>query len=69
MALHQLNPYFMMKRGLIGDPDVYLGSTLQKVTLENGVEAWALSPSKNVCRRPFGMWRNIWKATSVDDHY
>ena len=31
----------MMKRGLIGDPNVYLGSKLQKVTLDNGVEAWA----------------------------
>ena len=29
----------MMKRGLIGDPNVYLSSKLQKVTLENGFEA------------------------------
>ena len=47
-ALHQLDHYFMMKKGLIGDSNVYLGSKLWKVTLENGVEAWALSPSKYV---------------------
>ena len=46
--LHQLDHYFMMKKGLIGDLNVYLGSRLHKVTLENGVEAWVLSPSKYV---------------------
>ena len=47
-ALHQLDHYCMMKKGSIGDPNVYLGSKLQKVALENGGEAWALSSSKYV---------------------
>ena len=32
----------------MGDPDIYLGAKLRKVTLENGVEAWPMSPSKYV---------------------
>jgi hypothetical protein len=30
----------------VGDPNIYLGAKLRKVTLENGVEAWSMSPSK-----------------------
>jgi len=37
-----------MKAGSIGDPDIYLGLKLCKVTLDNGVTAWALSLSKYV---------------------
>jgi hypothetical protein len=37
-----------MKAGSIGDPDIYLGAKLRKVRLTNGVEAWAMSPSKYV---------------------
>ena len=37
-----------MKDGSIGDPDIYLGAKLRKVTLENGVEAWGMSPAKYV---------------------
>ena len=46
--LKELDQYFKMKEGFIGDPDVYLGAKLQKVTLPNGVSAWALCPSKYV---------------------
>ena len=46
--LNQLDKYFMMKKGSIGDPDVYLGGKLRKVTLDNGVVAWSYCPSKYV---------------------
>jgi len=45
-ALRDINKFFKMKEGSIGDPDYYLGSKLRKVTLKNGVEAWAMSSSK-----------------------
>jgi hypothetical protein len=38
----------MLKPGSIGDPDIYLGGKLRKVTLPNGVEAWGISPSKYI---------------------
>ena len=47
-ALQEIDHYFKMKEGSIGDPDIYLGSKLRLVTLENGVQAWSLSPSKYV---------------------
>ena len=47
-ALRELDKYFPMKKGSIGDPDVYLGSKIRKVKLPNGVEAWASCPSKYV---------------------
>jgi hypothetical protein len=37
-----------MKKGSIGDPDIYLGSRLKQVVLPNGVEAWMMSPAKYV---------------------
>ena len=46
--LQQLDKFFPMKPGSIGDPDIYLGAKLRKVTLDNGVESWSLSPSKYV---------------------
>jgi hypothetical protein len=39
---------FPLKKRSVGDPDIYLGAKLRKVTLENGVEAWSMSPSKYV---------------------
>ena len=48
--LEALDYYFMMKPGSIGDPQFYLGTKLRKTTLENGVEAWGMSPSKYVCK-------------------
>ena len=47
-ALHEIDKYFKMKPGSIGDPDFYLGAKLRRVTLENGVKAWGMSPSKYV---------------------
>jgi hypothetical protein len=47
-ALNELDYYFKMKPGSIGDPDIYLGGKLRKVTLPNGVEAWGISPSKYI---------------------
>ena len=47
-ALDELGRYFQMKPGSVGDPDIYLGAKLQKIQLENGVEAWSMSSSKYV---------------------
>ena len=47
-VLLRIDKYFKMKPGSIGDPDVYLGATIKKMRLANGVEAWASSPSKYV---------------------
>ena len=46
--LEQLDWYFKMKPGSIGDPDVYFGAKLRKMTLANVVESWGMSPSKYV---------------------
>ena len=46
--LRRLDKFFAMKKGSIGDPDIYLGAKLRKMTLANGVEAWAMSSSKYV---------------------
>ena len=37
-----------MKKGSIGDPDIYLGAKLKPVRLDNGVVCWGMSPSKYV---------------------
>lgn len=47
-ALMAIDKYFKMKEGSMGDPDFYLGAKLRKMTLANGVEAWAMSASKYV---------------------
>jgi hypothetical protein len=46
--IYQLDKFFMMKDGSIGDPDIYLGSKLRKVVLDNGVWCWSMSPTKYV---------------------
>ena len=45
-ALDRMEKFFMMKKGSIGYPDIYLGVKLHKVQLENGVFAWGMSPAK-----------------------
>ena len=47
-ALIELDHYFKMKPGSIGPPNIYLGSKLRQVTLDNGVVAWSSSSSKYV---------------------
>jgi hypothetical protein len=44
--LKQIDKYFQMKPGAIGDPSYYLGARLCSMKLPNGVQAWAMSPSK-----------------------
>ena len=43
-----MDKLFMMMKGSIGDPDIYLGARLRKVQLDNGVFAWGMSPEKYV---------------------
>ena len=45
-TLENLDRYFQLKESSIGDPDLYLGAKLCKVTLPNGVQTWSTSPSK-----------------------
>jgi Reverse transcriptase (RNA-dependent DNA polymerase) len=47
-VLNEMDWYFLMKPGSIGDPDVYLGAKLQQTVLSNGVVAWGMSSSKYV---------------------
>ncbi len=47
-ALNEIDHYFKMKSGRIGDPDFGLGAKLRSVTLPNGVVAWGMSPSKYI---------------------
>ena len=42
-ALHELDNFFKMKSGSIGDSNMYLGAKPRKVVLQNVVEAWANS--------------------------
>jgi hypothetical protein len=47
-ALKELDHYFKMKKGSIGNPDIYLGAKLKEMVMPNGVRAWAMSPAKYV---------------------
>ena len=47
-VLRDIDKFFKMKAGSIGDPDMYLGCKLATVMLANGVQAWSLLPSKYV---------------------
>lgn len=40
--------FFKTKPGLIRDPQFYLGEKLKQLTLPNGVQARAMSPSKYI---------------------
>ena len=44
----ELGRYFQLKEESIGPPKLYLGGHVRKVTLENGVQAWAFSSSQYV---------------------
>ena len=47
-TLREIDTFFQMKPGSIGDPDIYLGGKLRKIRLPNGVLACANSSSKYV---------------------
>ena len=47
-ALDRMDKFLMMKKGSIGDPDIYLGAKLRKVHVDNGVFTWDISPAKYV---------------------
>ena len=47
-VLNQIDHFFKMKPGSIGDPDFYLGAKLKETVLPNGVKAWGMSPSKYI---------------------
>ena len=47
-AIREIDKYFMMKPGSIGDPEYYLGAKIRKTVLPNGVEAWGMSSSKYI---------------------
>jgi hypothetical protein len=46
--LNKIDLYFKMKKGSIGDPDIYLGSRLKQALLPNGIETWMMSPTKYI---------------------
>ena len=47
-VLKQLDKFFQMKPGSIGDPDIYLGAKLRQVRLNNGITCWSMSSAKYV---------------------
>ena len=47
-TLDRMDKFFMMKKGSIGDPAIYLEAKLHKVQLDNGVFTWGMSPAKYV---------------------
>ena len=46
--LNKIDKVFKMKAGSILDPDIYLGAKVKPMKMNNGVPAWAISPSKYV---------------------
>ena len=47
-CLLEIDKYFLMKKGSIGTPRIYLGGKISQVQLPNGVIAYALSMSQYV---------------------
>ena len=45
-VLKQLDKYFQMKPGSIGNLDIYLGAKLRSARLSNGVKCWSTSSAK-----------------------
>ena len=41
-----IGKYFHLKEESIGEPKIYLGGHMQKVTLENDQDAWAFESSQ-----------------------
>ena len=44
----EIGRYFELKEESVGHPTLYLGGRVHKVTMENGVEAWAFSTSQYI---------------------
>eukprot|EP00957_Ditylum_brightwellii_P060277 4577832-Ditylum_brightwellii.AAC.1 len=44
-VLRLIDKYFPLKPGSVGDPDMYLGTKLRRMRLDNGVIAWGMSPA------------------------
>jgi hypothetical protein len=47
-CLKEIDKFFKMKPGSIGDPDFYLGAKLKPLVIPNGVTAWGMSSSKYI---------------------
>jgi hypothetical protein len=45
-TLLKLNKYFLVKKGSLGKPGVYLGVKMMQTTLPNGAKAWGLGSSQ-----------------------
>ena len=45
---NKLGKYFRLKEKSIGPPKIYLGGSVSKVTLDNGVSCWAFGSSQYV---------------------
>ena len=45
IILKKIDKYFTLKPSPIGDPDIYLGDKLIKMTMLNGVWCWIMIPS------------------------
>jgi hypothetical protein len=43
-----LGGYFTLKEELIGPPKIYLGGSMRKVQLNNGIKCWSFSSSQYV---------------------
>ena len=56
-VLMKVDKYFRLKPDSVEEPDMYLGSKLRPTNIENGVWAWALSPSQYVQKS----FRNVQK--------
>ena len=51
-VLDRLYKSFKLNPGSVGDPDIYLGVKFKKISLENGLWAWAMSLARYF-RDPF----------------
>eukprot|EP00957_Ditylum_brightwellii_P114106 8699426-Ditylum_brightwellii.AAC.1 len=43
-----IGKYFQLKEESVGPPKIYLGGSVHKRTLDNGVKAWAFSSSSKI---------------------
>ena len=50
--LNNPDKYFKLNPGYTGDPDIYLGAKILRMTLRNGVVAWVMSTSKYLREAP-----------------